>query len=681
MCRAFGQFCSVALLLGIISAAAGAEVAAKAWASALITNDSTDQVSSVTAGGTGKDEFVIIAGDVNAKRGEEIGLQGLVANHHSETNTATNETFADAFVAKVDSATRKLIWVYRYEAGEDYSEKSKYFDVTYSAEKNRVFAVGHKKDKATRTYAPVLTILDGTSGSDISTVIHGVGLNGNAQYTSAAVHGDSVYICGSDTSGKSGGNKNVDADAKVDGGLVFARASAASGKILWSRQAGDSRLRDRCSGVSATGSGTEVFFSATTYPVIDPGTSATKVTGQVAVHAVSASLGDLRWKTAISRGQTVDDTSLGIASDDNSIFVSSSKWTDVYRGKRMFLYKLSASTGTVLFGRETCCGQLLSRLPDGDYQSKGSAEPTRGLYIGKDGFVYQVGAYRARKDSADDGFATVVVRTSIFGQQEAEADISDPIETFMYEAYMPLMLAPSGNGLVSVERYGNLTGSDAEAHNAKVLEMRLQPVDETRQARYRASSGEYYAQFRALLGPVSESATPPTAIAAVIAELTRLHVVQVTATADESKEVTVVTATVYGDRPNVETSPGAQDVMRRMKEVMTGSGASASRLESQMNLRAGVLGLRSGPAVHVSGKTSELEGVASQGGDSGSAAATAAGKDAPASGGSTKSGEGNAESSGKKGGLSKGAIIGIAVGGGIAGIAVIAVIVLTVWHW
>jgi hypothetical protein len=207
MCRAFGQFCSVALLLGIICAAAGAEVAAKAWASALITNDSTDQVSSVTAGGTGKEEFVIIAGDVNAKRGEEIGLQGLVASHHSETNSATNETFADAFVAKVDSATRKLIWVYRYEAGEDYSEKSKYFDVTYSAEKNRVFAVGHKKDKATRTYAPVLTILDGTSGSDISTVIHDVGLNGNAQYTSAAVHGDSVYICGSDTSGKSGGNK------------------------------------------------------------------------------------------------------------------------------------------------------------------------------------------------------------------------------------------------------------------------------------------------------------------------------------------------------------------------------------------------------------------------------------------------------------------------------------------
>lgn len=674
--RWFISGCSLALTIGLAALEAHAEVAAKSWDSALLTKDSTDHVSSVIAAGSGKDEYIYIAGGVSSPRGQEIGLQGLVkTGKHNRTEQATKESYTDGFVAKIEAASKKLVWVFRYEVGKDSGEKSKFFDVTVDAA-NRVYAVGHQKSKKTRSYAPLLAILDGSSGDVKTTIMHDEGIKGNAHYSAVAIHGEDVYICGSDTSGNAGGNKNVDPAAdKVEGGLVVARASADNGKILWSRQAGQSRLRDRCSGMAVADSGTELFVSTTIYPVADGGVSSPRTTGQVAVYAVGAVVGDLTWKAEMPRGKTVQDISHGIAVDDDSVFVSSSKWTDVFRGKRMYLHKLARDTGTQLFARETCCGQLLSKLPDGDYQSKGSAEPGRGLYIGGDGFVYQVGAYRARKASTDDAYASVVVRTSIFGQQNANADISGPIETFKYEAYKPLMLAAASDGLIAVERTGDLTGTDADAHNAKLTDVKLQPVDVSRQARYRAKSGAHYAQIRAKLAPVSDTASPLKSIAAVVADLTRLHAAQVSATADEKDDVTVVTATVYGDRPNVEGSPGAHDVLRRMKEVLAGAASRPSDLEAAMGLRAGVLASRATPTVVASGRTADLGGVAQAGEDGRglqskgkSAGAGDAGDAAPAA----------ASSKGKKKVLSTGVIAAIAVGAGVALVAGIGLIAFAV---
>lgn len=665
---------SLTIAFGFLIEESRAEVAAKSWDSALLTVDSTDQVSSVAATGSGKDEFVYIAGDVTSPRGKSIGLEGLANKNNSSAEKGTKETYTDGFVAKIESATRKLVWVYRFEIGTHYSEKTKFFDVAFDASKNRVYAVGHKKSKDTRTYAPMIAILDGTTGELKSSDVHEENIKGNAHYSAVTFFDNDLYICGSDTSGKVGGNKNIDVNSeKLEGGLIISRASAETGKNLWSRQAGQSRLRDRCSGIAVGESGAELYISATIFP-LESGTSVEKATGKVGVYSVSAAVGNMKWAKEIARGKTAQDISFGIAVDKDSVFVSSAKWTDVYRGKRMNLYKLSRETGTLLFSRETCCGELIPKLPDGDYQSKGSAEPARGVYIGGDGFVYQVGAYRARKGNGKDTFASVVVRTSIFGQQDVAADISEPIEHFKYEAYKPLMLSAAADGLVSIERSGDLSGTDAEAHNAKLIDVKLQPVETSRQARYRAKTGEYYAQIRAKTSGASEKTTPLGSIADVIADLTRLHSDQVTTSIDDKDDTTVITATVYSDRPNVETSPGAHDVLRRMKEVLAVAGPRASELETAMFLRAGVLALQSTPAIIGHGKTADLGGVsaaaASEGGTGGGVGASGASDD---SGRSVQTAETKSS-----GGLSKGAIIGIAVGGGIGLIAIVSIIVVAV---
>lgn len=663
---------SALFIFGSLLARSDAELAAKSWDSALLTVDSTDQVSSVAATGSGKDEFVYIAGVVTSPRGKSIGLEGLANNGNRTDTQATKETYSDGFVAKVESGTRKLVWVYRHEVGKHYSEKSKFFDVAFDAAKNRVYAVGNMKSKETRTYAPVVAILDGATGELKSASVHDDGIQGNAQYSSVTFFDNDLYICGSDTSGSAGKNKNIDVKAeKAEGGLLISRASAETGKSLWSRQAGQSRLRDLCSGIAVSESGAELFISATVFPLGEAGTPSTKTTGKVAVYSVSAAVGNMKWVTEIARGKTAQDISFGVAINNDSVFVSSAKWTDVYRGKRMNLYKLARDTGTLLFSRETCCGQLLSKLPDGEYQSKGSAEPARGLYIGGDGFVYQVGAYRARKALGEDTFASVVVRTSIFGQQDPASDISDPIEHFKYEAYKPLMLSAAADGLVSIERSGDLTGTDAEAHNAKLIDVKLQPVETSRQARYRAKTGEYYAQIRAKTAGASEKTTPLRSISDVVADLTRLHSEQVSTSIDEKDDTTVITATVYSEQPNVETSPGAHDVLRRMKEVLGASGARASELETTMLLRAGVLSLQSTPAIVAHGKTADIgavSGAGAAGGVSSSGAAT--------SSADSKSAPTTTEKSSK--GLSTGAIIGIGVGSGVGLIAIISIIVVAV---
>lgn len=671
-------FLSAVFIFGLLIAQSEAELAAKSWDSALLTVDSTDQVSSVAATGSGKDEFVYIAGVVTSPRGKSIGLEGLANKGITKDTERTKETYSDGFVAKIDSGTRKLVWVYRHEVGKHYSEKSKFFDVAYDTAKNRVYAVGNIKSKETRTYAPVVVILDGATGELKSTSVHDEGIQGNAKYSAVTFFEKDLYICGSDTSGNAGKNKNIDAKAgKTEGGLLISRASAETGKRLWSRQAGLSRLRDLCSGIVVSESGAELFISATVFPAGEAGKASTKTTGKVAVYSVSAAVGNMKWATEIARGKTAQDTSFGVAINNDSVFVSSAKWTDVYRGNRMNLYKLGRDTGTLLFSRETCCGQLLSKLPDGKYQSKGSAEPARGLYVGGDGFVYQVGAYRARKALGEDTFASVVVRTSIFGQQDPTSDISDPIEHFKYEAYKPLMLSAAADGLISIERSGDLTGTDAEAHNVKLIDVKLQPVDTSRQARYRAKTGEYYAQIRAKTSGASEKTTPLGAISGVVADLTRLHREQVSATIDPKDDTTVILATVYSDRPNVETSPGAHDVLRRMKEVLTASGPRASELESTMFLRAGVLSLQSTPSIVAHGKTADMGAVSAAGASDSS---SSRGVGATAAKDQTKSGAASKEKSAeeKKKGLSKKAIIGIGVGAGVGLLLIITIIVAAV---
>lgn len=671
-----------ALLFALIASVAAADVVAeKAWERSLLTPDSIDQVSSVAAGRESDDEFVYIAGDVTAFRGSNVSLQRLVKGAETAAGAGydASEKFMDGFVAKIAAKTRDVVWVHRLIPGPTFGDKSKYFDVAYDAKRNRVYAVGHKRDAETRAQSALLTILRADSGATVSTTAYDANSTSNAHFSALALSDSGVYMCGTDSGGTQAGRQSVEPDSKVTGGLVFVKASMEDGKAIWSRQGGQSRLHDRCAGVAVSRGGADVFFAATLYPV--QASAAEQANGQVVAFGVAADTGDLRWREAMQHTKTVQDVAMGIAVDENAVFLSSSKWTDVHRGKRMLLHKLAVRTGQVLFGRETCCGDLIPQLGDGVYESKGAAEPARGMHVGDDGYVYQLVSYRARKGDADR-FSTAVVRTSIFGKQEPADDTSAAIDKYQYEASKPRMVAAAVGGLVAVERTGDLSGSEAQAHNVRIVDIKLELAAPGRQAHYLAPAGKYYTTVRVKVAPVAPAVTPYDNIAATVAEMMRLGQGQVFVIAQPRDDLTLISVTVFSEQPGAEDA-GTADAVRRLREILEASSSSASQVEGKLGLRAGALGTRSAPAVFASGPSSQLAVEAQMASD----------EEAPAGGagaGMTRGGVtppppmaaagAGAAAGGKRkgGGVSKGVLIGACVGGAIGGIAIIAIVVAAV---
>lgn len=683
-------------LVSLTSFASAAEIAKEEWQKTLSTKDSADEVSAIITAKIGGEDVVIIAGEVSAIRGKGIGLEGLVKGAPNGNKAMPDdEEYVDGFVASFSVKTKEVKWVYRYNAGEKDSVKSKFFDLAFDEGSGHAFAVGHKKDASTRMYVPVLTILTASSGKVVKTVQYKSpsNANGNAHFSAVSFFNGGVYMCGTDTSGVKAGRKRLDSSEKVDGGLFFVRADSKTGSESWSRQSGKDRLRDRCSGIASSDDGASVYFSTTEVSKASTGQKSPP-TGQVVGYSLKTATGDLTWRAAIPRGANVQDIAMGVAQKDEAVYLSSAKWTDVYRGKKIYLYKLSAHTGQRLFSIESCCGDILNRLP-GNFKGRGSAEPARGLFVGDDGFIYQFGSYKVKEESTKDGFANLVVRTSIFGDRDAGKDSSTAVEKYQFEATKPRMMAPTVDrkGLIAVELFGDLFGSNAEAHNAKIIDITLAPVEESRKVTYRSSKGKYFVEVYSRLTALAQKNTPLAAFSTVVADALHLPSNQVVAHHDGKTDETVVTVFVYTD--NTDGGKGgkeATEVQKKLDALLNNSGDKQSQMEDLLGLRKGALKVVESSKVIRTGAKNDLGALSSaDGSNTGNKAAAAAPVSSPKSNQRSSSSSSSASSSSstpetstasprselesKMSNIPKAAIIGGSVGAGVAVIAIIAVIV------
>lgn len=673
------RFSVAVTLLTLTLSVSSIEIAKEAWKKTLSTKDSADEVSAIITAKVGGEDVIIIAGEVSANRGDGVGLEGLVKGAPPANKTAPSEEYNDGFVAQLSVKTKEVKWVFRYSADEKYSVKSKFFDVAFDPKSGHVFAVGHRKDPATRMYVPVMAILKASNGQVYKTVEYKSPskANGNAHFSTVHYMNNGLYMCGTDTSGVKAGRKRLNSSEKVDGGLFFMRANSGTGGEHWSRQSGKDRLRDRCSGIAASEDGANVYFGATEVSKASSGQKS-RPTGQVIGYSVKTSNGDLEWRSAMPRGASVQDTTMGIAEKDGAVFLSSAKWTDVYRGKRMFLYKLSGHTGQRLFAVESCCGDILTRIP-GNWKGRGSAEPTRGLFVGDDGFVYQFGSYKARERSAKDGFSNLVVRTSIFGDRDQAKDSSAPVEKYQFEATKPRMMAPTadGTGLIAVELFGDLFGSNAEAHNAKIIDVTLAPVEAARKTTYRSSKGNSFVQVSSRLSAIAQKNTPLPAFSSVVADALHLPPAQVDTKHDGKEDQTVVTVSVFTD--NTDGGKGGKDateIKQKLDKLLGSSGSGGSKMEDMLGLRSGALKVLEPSKVVRSGKKGDLGALqAADGSDTGKEAAAAATPPPSKQRSDDSKSTSTEKKSSKSSGIPKVAIIGGAVGAAVGLIALIAIVV------
>lgn len=601
-----------AALLNLALGSSVSDIAKLAWQRTLKTADSIDEVSAIAAAKVRGEDVIIIAGEVAAIRGKGVGLKGLVAGAASPNKTiGDREEHVDGFVAQISAVTKDVKWVYRYAPSDSPSVKSKFFDVTFDEASGQVFAVGHKKDPFTRMYVPLLIILSSSNGSFVKSVEYKspTRANGNAYLSAVTAHGGSLYMCGTDTAAMKAGRKRLDSGVTADGGLFFMKASSANGSEEWTRQSGKNRIRDRCSGIAHSDDGTSVYYSTTEFSQASRAQKSSLI-AQVFGYKLNAESGNLVWRSEISPPANIDvqETSMGIAQKDGAVYLSSSKWLDIYRGKRMYLHKLSARTGMPLFAAESCCVDILPRIPK-DFKGKGGAELARGIFVGDDGFAYQYGSYKAHRGSVSAGYASLVVRTSIFGDRDAEKDSSLPIEKYQFEASHPRMMVPKADksGLLAVELSGDYSGPQEEAHNVKVLEISLAPVDRSRRVSYQRSRGKLFAQVSSrLVSPVQANIGLGT-LSSAVANALRLHsdlVVSRLGAAENEIMVDVFVRT--DDTANGEGGADALMMKCELTKLFSNSAGRKSRLETSLALRSGDISMVDAAKVTRTGSVEEL---------------------------------------------------------------------------
>lgn len=598
------------------------DIAKLAWQKTLKTADSIDKISAIATAKVGGEDMIIIAGEVAAIREKGVGVKGLVVGtgFPNKTKGDRNE-HVDGFVAQISAVTKDVRWVYRYAPSDSSGVKSKYFDVTFDEASGQVFAVGHKKDLLNRIYVPLLTILSSSDGKAVKSVEYKspTRAGGNAYLSAVTAHGGSLYMCGTDTAAVKTGRKHLDSSEKADGGLFFMKASSANGSEKWSCQSGKNRIRDRCSGIAHSHDGTALYFSTTEFSKASRSPKSPFL-AQVFGYRLNAESGNLVWRSAISRHANIDvqETSMGIAQKDGAVYLSSSKWLDVYRGKRMYLHKLSARTGRPIFAVESCCGDILPRISK-DFKGKGGAELARGIFVGDDGFVFQYGSYKAYRGSVSVGYASFVVRTSIFGDRDAEKDSSLSIEKYRFEASHPRMMVPKADnsGLFAVELSGNFSGSEKEANNVKVLEISLALVDWSRQVGYRGLRGKLFAQVSSRLVSRVPKKNDRGTLSSAVANALHLHsdlVVALLGAGDNETSVDVFVRTDYtADR---EGEPAALMMKIELEKLFRNFAGKKSSLETILGLRNGDLRMVNAANVTRTGSAEELSILSSADGQS-----------------------------------------------------------------
>lgn len=596
-CHRFCTFSAAVALLTLTMSVSAADFARVAWKKTLSTKDSADEVSAVIAAKVGGEDVIIIAGEVSAVRGAGAGLEGLVKGAAIANKRAIDkEDYVDGFVAQLSAKSKEVMWVYRYNDGKNLGLKSKFSGVAFDQASGHVFAVGQKKDERTRVFVPFLAIISASNGEAVKTVEYKSSskASGNAFFSAVSFFNGDLYMCGTDTAGVKAGRKRVEPSGKRDGGLFFVRANAKTGSETWSRQAGSDRIRDRCSGIALSDDGLTAYFAATEYSNA-PLSQKSPRTGHVVGYSLGRDTGDLAWRSAVAGSENgeVQDTAMGIAQRDGAVYLSSAKWIDAYRGSRMYLYKLSGRTGQRLFAVESCCGDILPRIP-GDFRGKGSAEPSRGLFVGEDGFVYQLGSYKAREKRAADGYASFVVRTSIFGDRETGKDSSDPLEKFQFEATKPRMMTPTADntGLIAVELSGDFSRTNAEARNVKVVDIHTRKVNPARRVRYRSSEGTSLVQVSSRL-TASLVLKHRTLVAFGVAVADSLHLPSdmVVARHDSKTDETVVAITIHtNDAAGEKGGKDAAEIKHKLDKLLVNStGGSQSDIERMLGLRSGTL--------------------------------------------------------------------------------------------
>jgi hypothetical protein len=627
----------VLLLLAVsaVAAVGDAVIASKRWEKGFVTKETADDISTLTVDLDAK--YACLAGRVVGPRGSNVSFDALLRQQgHRETGNVKNpgpelydntRIFEDGVVVKISRDTADLVWVYRLTT-DGYMD-SEYTAIAFSVDGKAVYAAGYAKNPATRMRNAIITILDAESGAAAKTIAFPS--TNRASFSAIAALPTSLFLCGRDST--SNAYPSIGAEGEDDSGGVVVMKLSVDGTLKWARQGGAHRLEDFCSDIAVSDDRKAVVVSATVFPANNG--SKTR-TGQVAVYSLDSDGGRKNWKVSIPRAKTVVDVAMGMIVDANAVYVSASKWTDKYRGNRIFVYKLSEKHGTRLWGKETCCGNLISSLADGEYEGKGSAEPAGGLFKAGDSRIYQVGYYRRRLGKERDRYATVLLRASMFGDQGNSDDVSSPVEVFKDLSDKPKVFASdSGGRLFVVENFGNVTGTDAEANNAKIVSYGFDLAPSIASSIYLATSGLYYSDISANLDPAFLSA-PVNALVDIVADHMRVASSQIslsgsapsvhmsrlestnlitgrasnTTSAVDAALVhafatdVTVTATIFTDNPANEAY--AQEAVARMTQLVKVVSADApSLLEGLLDVVPGTRRVKSDVKIVRQGLTAE----------------------------------------------------------------------------
>lgn len=657
------------VVLAVAWEAAAEQVAEKTWDTEISTKDSVDKTGAIAVGDHGDGKYIYIAGSTLAFRGSNTSLEALVENNPKDgKGYDASEKYSDAFVAKMAKDTRNIVWVHRLQAsGAHGRHKTRYYGIYYHAAGDLVYAVGQKMNPETRIYNAHISVLEAKTGKAVSSTTYFEESTAASRFQSVVRKGSEIYVCGNDAS--EGKLKHVQ-EGGYWGGLVVMRV-ATDGKKIWGRKTGADRLLDRCNGIAVSEDGEGVFVSGTVFKKAKEGSQSGKPMGHIFVTKLAASIGDMVWEKTIPQAATENSNAGGLVYAIDSLFVSFTKWTDVYRGSRSMLAKLSAKTGMILFSRETCCKEVIPQLPSGTYKGKGSSLASTGLHLGEDHYLYQLVSMRARQKSSPDSYVARVVRTSIFGDQEG-SDFSSPLDKYKFDAMRPIgfVALEKGAGIFAVQRSGDMTGSDEEAWQTKVFQIKELRAKEAGSADYLPSSGKFYAKIQVKLSSVPKTQASREKIIEAAAEVLRVHTSQVHLHIDPHDEDMILGATVFSDDA-VENSKGAnannkdvRQALDRLHRSTVPQSSGFSHLETLAEVESGSLKRKTVPEVVKKGsyeKMAQAESASSSRSDPGPSKTSASSEKRSAT-----------KEEPKKGPKAN---IGLIVGGAIGGVVALAAIV------
>lgn len=407
------------------------------WSRKYAAAGSFDQATAMTLDQS--NSFAFLVGQTQGPRGHNMSLGGFIPENKGPAIDFDNKMhYSDAFIARVEVTSGKVDWFYRIEK-EDFSRFSA---VSLSPDGSIVYAAGYINVKR-RLKTILISVFEAETGKlRAEPTLINTGGNNFVRALVGSTNG--FYLCGH-TGGESFEELNTTAkpNTPVKGGILVAHFSD-DGQLKWAKQGGVDRLSDFCSGIALSNDSASLSISATSFA---KGYSGLK-TGRPSLYKLHSNNGSLIWAKKIETSPGVEIVSSAIAQEENSLYMSAYVWADSRRGRRLYLYKVSGS-GTLLWAKESCCGEVLTRTMykgTANFNGLASAELTPGLFIGSDQYLYHFGYYQQAKNAPVNRYAAVLVRMSVFGDQDPNKDISLPLMAFQLLSERPIGKMQSKDG-------------------------------------------------------------------------------------------------------------------------------------------------------------------------------------------------------------------------------------------